>query len=202
MAARRLVLASASPARRWLLESAGLRPEVVVSHVPEDGVDGLEPVEAVAALARRKGDSVAARLTADGPADALVVSCDSLLEFDGRPWGKAGSAGEVVERWQRFRGETGWLHTGHHVIDLTTGRQASGTDTAVVHFGQPTDAEIDAYAATGESRRVAGPFTLEGRSAPWIDRIEGNYGTITGISLPLLRRLLRRLGVELVDLWQ
>jgi septum formation protein len=194
-----LILASASPARRFLLESAGLAPEVMVSHVAEDGVDHLAPAEAVAVLAARKARAVAARVA---PGDALVVACDSLLEFEGRPWGKAVSADEVVSRWRRFRRSVGLLHTGHVLIDAGTGREEAETDTAVVHFGDPTDAEIEAYAGTAESRQVAGPFTLEGRSAPWIDSIEGNYGTITGISLAVLRRLLGRLDTGIVDLWR
>lgn len=195
---RRLILASASPARRFLLESAGLRPEVVVSHVAEDGVDHLAPVEAVAELARRKGQAVADRPEV-GP--ALIVACDSLLEFEGEAWGKAASGEEVVSRWKRLRGSTGLLHTGHFLLDGSSGDAAAETDTAVVHFGRPSDDEIGAYARTAESLQVAGPFTLEGRSAPWIDSIEGNYGTITGISLPVVRRLLGRLGVDLLDLW-
>ncbi len=201
---RRLVLASASPARRFLLESAGLRPDVVVSHVPEDGVGHLPPAQAVVELAARKGRAVADRLTtgpgAGGPGP-LVVACDSMLEFEGEAWGKAASGEEVVSRWKRLRGSRGLLHTGHFVLDTSSGADAVETDTAVVHFGQPTDAEIAAYAATAESLQVAGPFTLEGRSAPWIDAIEGNYGTITGISLPVLRRMLGRLGIDLLDLW-
>lgn len=194
-----MVLASASPARRLLLESAGLAPEVMVSHVDEDGVGHLRPEEAVAVLASRKGAAVASRLA---PADAVVVACDSLLEFDGRAWGKASSVRQVVSRWKLLRGSTGRLHTGHVVIDTAHGRQAAETDTAVVHFGDPTDAEIEAYAATPEALQVAGPFTLEGRSAPWIESIEGNYGTITGISLAVLRRLLHRLDIGIVELWR
>ncbi|HET6966591.1 MAG TPA: Maf family protein, partial [Acidimicrobiales bacterium] len=149
-------------------------------------------------LARRKAEAVAGRVE---PRHGLVVACDSLLEFDGQAWGKAGSPEEVVSRWTRLRGGSGRLHTGHVVMDVATGRVAAETDTAVVHFGQPTDREIEAYARTSESLEVAGPFTLEGRSAPWIDSIEGNQGTITGISLPVLRRLLACLDVEIVDLW-
>ena len=195
---RRLVLASASPARRFLLETSGLRPDVVVSHVDEGGTDHLPARDAVGELARRKGRAVAARLA---PTDALIVACDSLLEFDGESWGKVAGEEEVVTRWKRLRGQTGYLHTGHVVIDAATGGEAEETDTAIVHFGSPSDVEIAAYAATEESRLVAGPFTLEGRSAPWIDSIEGNYGTITGISLPVLRRLLARFDVGIVDLW-
>ncbi len=196
---RRLVLASASPARRYLLESAGLKPEVVVSNVAEDGTGHLAPAEAVAALARRKGQAVAERLR---PTDALVLACDSMLEFGGECWGKASSSDEVVRRWRLLRGGRGLLHTGHFLLDACDGRHAGHTDTAVVHFGRPSDEEIEAYAATAESLQVAGPFTLEGRSAPWIDAIEGSYGTITGVSLAVVRDLLDQLGVRLIDLWQ
>jgi septum formation protein len=195
---RRLILASASPARRNLLESAGLRPEIIVSDVDEGGVGDLAPRDAVAELARRKGQAVATRI---GPADALVVACDSMLEFGGTAWGKATSPAEVVRRWEHLRGGRGLLHTGHFVLDAAGGATAAETDTAVVHFGDPTDREIEAYARTPESRQVAGPFTLEGRSGAWIERIDGNYGTILGLSLPVLRRLLARVGVEMIDLW-
>lgn len=196
---RRLILASASPARRLLLEAAGLHPQVVVSRVDEGDTEGLDALEAVSVLARRKAEEVAGRPEAR---DALVVGCDSLLEFDGETWGKPASADEVVHRWKRMRGSSGRLHTGHVVVDTVGGRVVGETDTAVVYFGRPSDVEIDAYARTEESRQVAGPFTLEGRSAPWIDAIEGNYGTITGVSLPVLRRLLARLDVDLIDLWR
>ena len=195
---RRLVLASGSPARRWLLESAGLSPEVVVSHVDEDGTDHLSPDEAVAALAQRKGRAVATRL--DGP-PALILACDSMLEFGTERWSKAASPDEVVRRWRLLRGGRGYLHTGHYLLDVATGREETRTDTAVVSFGSPTDEEIEAYAATPEALQVAGPFTLEGRSAPWIDSIEGNYGTVTGVSLSLVRRMLAALHVPMTDLW-
>ena len=202
--ARRLILASASPARRWLLESAGLTPEVVVSDVDEGGTGHLPATEAVAALARRKGLAVAARLAEAGSPAApapLILACDSMLEFGGETWGKADSAEEVIRRWKALRGSTGLLHTGHFLLDPSTAVEAAETDTALVRFGSPSDTEIAAYAATEESRRVAGPFTLEGYSSPWIDSIDGNYGTITGISLVVLRRLLAAAGVEIVELW-
>jgi septum formation protein len=193
----RLILASASPSRLRLLQGAGLRPEVIASHVPEDGVEDLPPAEAVLVLARRK--AVAVSLEVEGP--ALVVGCDSMLELGGESYGKPSSPDEARERWRRMRNRAGVLHTGHCVIDTADGSQAARTDSARVRFGNPTDAEIDAYIATGEPLRVAGAFTLEGLSSPWIDSIDGNYGTITGISIPLLRQLLAELGVGIVDLW-
>lgn len=197
----RLVLASASPARLLLLQSAGLSPEVMASNVGEEEVDHLAPAEAVLVLAARKARAVATSFAAKGVDQALVVGCDSLLEFDGAAYGKAVSPDQVIQRWRLMRGHAGLLHTGHYLIDTATGQHASETDTAVVRFGMPSDLEIEAYATTAEALSVAGPFTLEGLSAPWIDSIDGNYGTITGISLAVLRRLLLELNVEIVDLW-
>lgn len=197
MEPRRLVLASASPARLRLLRAAGLDPEVVVSGVAEDDVDVGDARAAVATLARRKATAVAAR-----ERGALVVGCDSLLELDGRTYGKPSSPDEAVERWRRMRGAAGTLLTGHCIVDTDSGREEADVAATVVRFGDPTDAEIEAYVASGEPLAVAGAFTLDGRSAPFVDGIDGDPGTVIGISLPLVRRLLARLDVVVTDLWR
>ena len=196
MPTRRLVLASASPGRLRLLRDAGFDPEVVVSGVAED-LDGDDAWDVVRRLAEAKATAVAERV--DG--SALVVGCDSLLLFDGEMLGKARDAGEAVERWLRMRGKTGVLLTGHCVIDTASGRRAADVADTVVRFGEPTDAEIDSYVATGEPMRVAGAFSLDGRSAPFIDGIEGDAGNVVGLSLALLRRLLLQIGVDITGLW-
>ncbi|MFH8382700.1 nucleoside triphosphate pyrophosphatase [Kitasatospora sp. NPDC018058] len=194
---RPLVLASASPARLGLLRQAGLDPRVVVSGVDEDAISAATPAELALVLAEAKAKAVAAELTGG----ELVIGCDSVLELDGEALGKPADAAEALTRWQSMRGRAGVLRTGHCVIDTVTGRQSSATASTTVRFGTPDDEEIAAYVASGEPLYVAGAFTLDGRSAPFIDGIDGDPGNVIGLSLPLLRRLLADLGVRLVDLW-
>lgn len=194
---RALVLASASPARLGLLRQAGLDPRVVVSGVDEDAISAATPGELALVLAEAKAKAVAAELTAG----ELVIGCDSVLELDGQALGKPADAEEAVARWHAMRGREGVLRTGHCVIDTATGRQSSATASTTVRFGTPDDAEIAAYVASGEPLYVAGAFTLDGRSAPFVDGIDGDPGNVIGLSLPLLRRLLADLDVRIVDLW-
>lgn len=196
--APRLVLASASPARLALLRQAGFDPEVIVSGVDEDAISAPSPGELARVLAEAKAAAVAARADAAG---ALVVGCDSVLDLDGEALGKPADATEATARWTAMRGRSGVLRTGHCVIDTRSGTRTSATASTTVHFGKPTDAEIAAYVASGEPLRVAGAFTMDGRSGPFVDGIEGDQGTVIGISLPLLRTLLAELGVAITDLW-
>ncbi|WP_432134682.1 Maf family protein [Streptomyces sp. bgisy154] len=195
---RHLVLASASPARLGLLRQAGLDPEVIVSGVDEDAVHAPSPAELALALAEAKASVVAAKPEIKG---ALVIGCDSVLDLDGQALGKPADAEEATARWKAMRGRAGTLQTGHCVYDTVSGRYASATASTVVHFGEPTDYEIAAYVASGEPLHVAGAFTLDGRSAPFIDGIDGDHGNVIGISLPLVRRLLGQLGVGITELW-
>ncbi|MFD5320206.1 Maf family protein [Streptomyces sp. NPDC127098] len=196
---RRLVLASQSPARLGLLRQAGLAPEVIVSGVDEDALTADTPAGLAQALADAKAEAVAARPEAAG---ALVVGCDSLLELDGHALGKPADAEEAIARWKSMRGRAGVLRTGHCLIDTVDGRRASGVASTTVHFGEPTDDEVAAYVASGEPLYVAGAFTLDGRSAPFVERIEGDAGNVIGLSLPLLRSLLREgPGIPITDLW-
>jgi septum formation protein len=192
-----IVLASASPARLAVLRGAGLDPKVVVSGVDEDAVEAASPAELCLALARAKAGAVAA-----GMGRGLVIGCDSVLELDGRAYGKPGSADEAVARWRMMRGRTGRLLTGHCVIDAATGREAAETASTTVRFGRPSDEEIDAYVATGEPLRVAGAFTLDGFGGWFVEGIDGDHGNVLGISLPLLRRLFAALGVPVTALWR
>jgi septum formation protein len=204
------VLASASPARLRTLRSAGLDPVVQVSDVDEDAalatarqVHGdLAPDEVALLLARAKAEAVAADLD-----DGLVLGCDSVLDLDGELHGKPADAGEATARWQRMRGSSGVLHTGHWLVDLRDGEDGGSGATlgavssTTVHFADVTDAEIEAYVATGEPLAVAGAFTTDGLGGAFVRGIEGDHHTVVGISLPVLRELLAECGVTWTSLW-
>jgi septum formation protein len=187
---------------------AGVEPEIIVSGVDEDAITAPRPTDLVSSLAIAKATSVATSLT--GP--ALILGCDSMLEFRGHALGKPATAVEAVDRWKQMRGRSGLLHTGHCLIhDGSAGAPGAadlldlvGVRTAVasteVRFGYPSDDEIDDYVATGEPLAVAGAFTIDGLGGWFIERIVGDHHNVVGLSLPLLRTMLMELGFTLRDL--
>ncbi|MFE6597927.1 Maf family protein [Streptomyces albidoflavus] len=199
MSNRRVVLASASPARLGLLRQAGLAPEVIVSGVDEDALTADSPGALALVLAEAKAAAVALRPEAAG---SVLIGCDSVLDLDGVALGKPADAEDATARWKAMRGRDGVLRTGHCVIDTASGRRASATASTTVRFGEPSDEEIAAYVASGEPLHVAGAFTLDGRSAPFIDGLDGDPGNVIGLSLPLLRRLLTELDLAITDFWE
>lgn len=175
----------------------------MVSGVDESTVESREATGVCATLARLKAEAVADRLRALPPTGnpTLVLGCDSLLEFDGEIHGKPADAAEATARWHRMRGRSGTLHTGHCLVDVTGGAFAEEVGSTRVTFAAATDAEVAAYVATGEPLRVAGAFTIDSLGGWFVERIDGDAGNVVGVSLPVVRRLLTRLGVELATLW-
>lgn len=213
-AAVNLVLASASPARRKVLQGAGLRPVVQVSHVDEDALlaelrsRAAGPAEQVLALAQAKARAVAGELeTPLSPgADTLVVGCDSMLEFHGEVLGKPHNPEVALARVRALAGDCGVLHTGHWVMRLRSDAadpvaQVGRTESTVVHFADFSEAEARAYVSSGEPLEVAGSFTIDGLGGAFISGIEGDPHNVIGISLPLLRKLAGELGIFWPSLW-
>lgn len=226
----RLVLTSASPARRATLIAAGITPLVRVSTVNEDAVlaalpggrafsgTATTPADEVSALAAAKCLDVCEALARNSPdlpdgEPVLVVGCDSMLEIGGQMLGKPHTPEVARERIAAMRRTTATLWTGHCAAILAPASSTQDGDTRVVtasvtrsastlvHFGDISDAEIDAYVATGEPLHVAGSFTVDGLGGPFIEGVTGDYHSVVGISLPLLRAMATELGVFWPDLW-
>jgi septum formation protein len=170
-----------------------------VSGVDESSVSAATPGERASVLAAAKALAVVPRLDR-----AVVLGCDSLLEFDGTERGKPADAEQALAWWATMAGRSGVLHTGHCLLRVRAGQviaERTQLASTTVHFGRPDPAEIAAYVATGEPVAVAGGFTLDGRGGWFVDRIEGDHGTVLGLSLPLLRVMLRQLGAAPSDWW-
>lgn len=196
MSVRTVVLASASKSRKRLLNSCGITPHIIVSGVDEEDPEfnSLSPSELVIALAVMKAHAVR-----DQAGDnALIIGCDSTFEFEGKSLGKPLTPENAIARSKVLNGKTGLLHTGHCIIDTKQGIEISDISTSTVTFAEMSDAEIKAYVASGEPLEVAGGFTLDGLSAPFISQIIGDPSGIIGLSLSLLRRAVNTLGLE----WQ
>jgi len=193
-----IILASASPSRQRLLKSVGISPTVVVSGVDEEdsSYSHLSPRELVIALAIVKAHTVKEKINYP----AIIIGCDSTFEFEGKSLGKPGTPENAIARARSLSGKSGVLHTGHCFIDTDKGIEISDVVSTRVHFAQMTDHEITGYVATGEPLNVAGGFTLDGLSAPFIAGIEGETSNVIGLSLPLLRNAINSLGYEWFEL--
>ncbi len=205
----RVVLGSASGGRLRVLRQAGIDPLVVVSAVDEDALvasldPGTPPEAVVAKLANAKAVSVAAQLPDEVSADCVVLGCDSLLYRDGALCGKPGSPDAARQQWLTMAGGTGQLLTGHALLRIFAGvitHTGGDTGSTTVHFGTPTEPELDAYVASGEPAGVAGAFTLDGLGGWFIERIEGDPANVIGLSLPLVRGLVAEMGISVAALW-
>ena len=171
-----IVLASQSKSRLRLLESAGLSPKIMVSNVDEETefFNAMHPADMVIALAITKAHTVREKI--DFP--AIIIGCDSTFEFEGVSLGKPGTPEIATERAQRVRGKSGLLHTGHCIIDTVKNIEISDRVTTRVTFDHMSEEEISDYVSTEEPLHVAGGFTLDGFSSPFIPSIEGDYTNV------------------------
>ena len=209
----RLVLASTSPARLALLRAGGIEPTTISPGVDEEALTarsiemGLIDTTAhmVQILAKAKAEAV---LNHPDAAGAIIIGCDSSLDFDGQALGKPHEPQVAVDRWKSMRGRAGTLFSGHWVIDNRNPMAgqlppaAGRVSSTIVHFADITDAEINAYVATGEPLKVAGAFTIDGIGGAFIRSIEGDSHTVVGLSLSTLRDLSIQLGVDYSSLWR
>lgn len=194
----KLLLASTSPARKRLLTDAGIVFETRSPGVDEDAlVESRKPAtiqEMTLLLAQAKAEAVSF--------DGLVLGCDSALLFDGEMLGKPHHPEVAIARWQKMRGQTGVLCSGHWLIDGQTGKASGKVTQTSVTFANLSDEQIRKYVATGEPLQVAGAFTIDGIGGAFVERIEGDYHTVVGLSLVALRELVTELGHDYQSLWR
>lgn len=194
----KLLLASTSPARKRLLTDAGIVFETRSPGVDEDAlVAKQKPAtiqEMTLLLAKAKAEAVSF--------DGLVLGCDSALLFDGEMLGKPHHPEVAISRWQKMRGKTGLLCSGHWLIDGQTGSASGKVTQTSVSFANLSDEQIHTYVATGEPLQVAGAFTIDGFGGAFVERIEGDYHTVVGLSLVALRELVTELGHDYQSLWR
>jgi septum formation protein len=190
------VLASASPARRKLLQMVGIEPVVCQSNFDESQVQSDDPVALVQMLAQCKAETVARQFS-----DALLLGCDSVLAVDGEIHGKPDSPEAAIARWKKMRGRDGLLCTGHALIDRRQNKQIVRCGSTKVYFADISDAVIESYVRTGEPLKCAGAFALEGKGGLFVEKLEGCHTNVIGLSLPLLRQMLAELGYCVTDFW-
>ncbi|BCL37462.1 Maf-like protein [Nostoc sp. MS1] len=197
MTTPQFVLASASPARRRLLQSVGIEPIVSPSDFDESQIQETEVEQLVQILAKCKAETVAPQFPS-----ALVMGCDSVLAIDGKIHGKPTDANEAIARWQMMRGNIGDLYTGHVLIDNVQNLTIVKPQVTRVYFANISDRTIQAYVATGEPLKCAGAFALEGFGSLFIEKIAGCHSNVIGLSLPLLRQMLEELNYDVTDFWK
>jgi septum formation protein len=217
-----LYLASTSPARLALLRAAGVEPVLISPGVDEEAAvaraeeatgRALTASETVSLLARAKAEAVL-DVTVDGhPLDGLVLGGDSAFEFDGEVHGKPHEPALALDRWRRMAEVgRGTLWSGHWLIDHRGGSPradaafpsggAGAVASADLVFADDLEPEeLAAYVETGEPLEVAGAFTIDGRASAFITHIEGTPSAVVGLSVPVLRSLVRGFGVSWHALW-
>ncbi len=205
----RFILASQSPARRRLLQNVGIDPECMPSYFDEDSIQSRNPAHLVETLALGKAEVIAKQVGRQASIRPMIIlGCDSILAINGEIHGKPTSPADAIARWQYMRGRVGEIYTGHAIIYLTgkpdqlVPQELIRCGRTQVHFGQPTDHQIEAYVATEEPLNCAGCFTLEGKGSLLIEKLEGCHTNVIGLSMPLLRHMLADLGFDVTDFWR
>ena len=190
---RRIVLASASPRRKQLLEQIGLRFEVEPSDYEEDIASGSEPHEMAKRLSLGK-----ARAAARKHRKALIIAADTFVVFGDRILGKPHSNAEAREMLRALNGQAHSVISGFTILDTETGKVVSWSVETRVHMRKLTLRDIDGYVRSKEPLDKAGGYAIQGRGAVLVERIEGDYFNVVGLPLSALADALREFGIKVL----
>jgi len=188
-----LVLASASPRRRELLQQAGIGFEVVPSHIPETRAAGETPEQYVQRIAADKARHVARFMADRGVVSKPVLAADTEVVLGDTIFGKPRNREQARDMLRALAGRTHTVLTG--LCLSQEGKELPALSRSLVTMAPLSAAEIDAYVATGEADDKAGAYAIQGRAASFIERLEGSYSGVMGLPLYDLHQLLKRAGV-------
>ena len=203
------VLASASKARQKLLDQIALKHKVIVSDFDETQLQESDPILKVKLLAKGKAESALKKLIKENKAlntFQALLGCDSLFEFEGEIFEKPINKEQLISRWQRMSGKSGFLHTGHYLISLDNFKSdmksvlvnkcSEGIVSTKIEFMCLSNIEILKYSSTSEPYNCAGGFAIEGYGGIFIKKIDGCFSNVIGLSLPWLKNNLEKLGLS------
>ncbi len=203
------VLASASKARQKLLDQIDLKHKVIVSDFDETQLQESDPILKVKLLAKGKAESALKKLIKENKAlktFQALLGCDSLFEFEGEIFEKPINKEQLISRWQRMSGKSGFLHTGHYLMSIdnlksdmksiSVNKCCEEVVSTKIEFISLSDLEIVKYASTSEPYNCAGGFAIEGNGGLFIKKIDGCFSNVIGLSLPWLKNNLERLGLS------
>lgn len=185
----KIILASKSPRRRELLGEIFEEFDIITAPTDETLPEGVALSRGVELLAVRKGEAVA-----ESYPDAMVISSDTLVELDGEALGKPVDESDAYGMLSRLSGRAHNVHTG--IAIHYKGKVYSGTDTTAVYFKELTDSQINEYIASGEPMDKAGSYGIQGLGGAFVEKYEGNYDTVVGLSTSLLRSLVEAINDE------
>jgi septum formation protein len=199
-----VILASASPARLMLLRSQNIQPIVIASDINEKEIEEKYKSSSTEIVVKELSIAKANYVLTNNVSlnTGILIAADSMLEFESESLGKPLNAENAIARWQKMRGKSGILHTGHTVIRLDNLQTITRVVSTKVEFANVDDKEILDYVATSEPLNVAGAFTIDSLGAAFVKEVQGDYSNVIGLSLPALREIVRELGLSWTSLWE
>ena len=199
-----VILASASPARLMLLRSQNIQPIVNASEINEKEIEEQYKDSSTEIVVKELSIAKANYVLTNNVSlnSGILIAADSMLEFESQSLGKPLNAENAIARWQKMRGKSGILHTGHTVIRLDNKQTITRVVSTKVEFANVDDKEIIDYVATKEPLNVAGAFTIDSLGAAFVKEVQGDHSNVIGLSLPALREIVRELGLSWTSLWE
>ena len=199
-----VILASASPARLMLLRSQNIQPIMIASEINEKEIEEQYKNSSTEIVVKELSIAKANYVLTNNVSlnSGILIAADSMLEFESQSLGKPLNAENAIARWQKMRGKSGILHTGHTVIRLDNKQTITRVVSTKVEFANVDDKEIIDYVATNEPLNVAGAFTIDSLGAAFVKEVQGDHSNVIGLSLPALREIVRELGLSWTSLWE